>query len=606
MVHTVRKRIKFMNNKTDNLSSFSKKSTKRIGENNQKRKSLILTNENFNPKITTPAVDIAFKAFLSARFCSAVWSFITDCDETFNYWEPLHYIIYGTGLQTWEYSPKFAIRSYTYLMIHGVPAWIYNKIVNSSPLFLFYFIRCVLALQCAVVECYLYKSICREFGIHIGRMWLVFQLCSTGMFISSTALLPSSFSMIFGNAALSAWWCQKYRLAIFFTAISALLGWPFAAVIGLPIAIEMIFRQKMVKTFILWTLISGLTILIPMILIDSSYYGKLTIAPLNIVIYNMFTDHGPNLYGTEPLSYYLINGFLNFNINWIFSLITPLAIIIDYYFVPSKSKNTLNYPYYLSLLPLYLWLMIFGLQPHKEERFLFPIYPLINLCGSITLDIIQKLIFRIKDKLFNQIKNGSHYLNHTMFIAIIVMTISSLLGISRIFALHYNYHAPMDIFMELNNFKNSQQYSNNQIYNVCIGKDWYRYPSSFFLPNTNFRIRFLKSEFKGILPAYYSNDINATSIIHSYFNDLNQENDYMYFNYTKCHFLIDLDIGKTTELEPNYSANSKEWIIMKSLKYLDHDNSHKLLRAFYIPFLSDKFLKYGNLNLLKRKEFKFI
>lgn len=287
-------------------------------------------------------------------------------------------------------------------------------------------------------------------------------------------------------------------------------------------------------------------------------------------------------------------------------MITPLAIIIDYYFVPSKSKNTLNYPYYLSLLPLYLWLMIFGLQPHKEERFLFPIYPLINLCGSITLDIIQKLIFRIKDKLFNQIKNGSHYLNHTMFIAIIVMTISSLLGISRIFALHYNYHAPMDIFMELNNFKNSQQYSNNQIYNVCIGKDWYRYPSSFFLPNTNFRIRFLKSEFKGILPAYYSNDINATSIIHSYFNDLNQENDYMYFNYTKCHFLIDLDIGKTTELEPNYSANSKEWIIMKSLKYLDHDNSHKLLRAFYIPFLSDKFLKYGNLNLLKRKEFKFI
>lgn len=148
-------------------------------------------------------------------------------------------------------------------------------------------------------------------------MWLVFQLCSTGMFISSTALLPSSFSMIFGNAALSAWWCQKYRLAIFFTAISALLGWPFAAVIGLPIAIEMIFRQKMVKTFILWTLISGLTILIPMILIDSSYYGKLTIAPLNIVIYNMFTDHGPNLYGTEPLSYYLINGFLNFNINWV-------------------------------------------------------------------------------------------------------------------------------------------------------------------------------------------------------------------------------------------------------------------------------------------------
>lgn len=31
----------------------------------------------------------AVKLFLSARLCSAIWSHITDCDETFNYWEPV-------------------------------------------------------------------------------------------------------------------------------------------------------------------------------------------------------------------------------------------------------------------------------------------------------------------------------------------------------------------------------------------------------------------------------------------------------------------------------------------------------------------------------------
>jgi alpha-1,2-mannosyltransferase len=177
-------------------------------------------------KTTTifPKADTAFKALLSARFCAAIWTHLADCDEVFNYWEPLHYLIYGNGLQTWEYSPQFALRSYTYLLIQGVPAWCYEQIFHPNPMLVFYFVRCMLGLLCAVVEVYFYKGVCREFGVHIGRLWLIFQLFSAGMFISSTALLPSSFSMYFCCAALTAWWHQKYKLAIFFTAISTLLG----------------------------------------------------------------------------------------------------------------------------------------------------------------------------------------------------------------------------------------------------------------------------------------------------------------------------------------------------------------------------------------------
>lgn len=31
--------------------------------------------------------------------------------------------------------------------------------------------------------------------------------------------------------------------------------------------------------------------------VDSYFYGKLVIAPLNILLYNVFTPHGPDLYG---------------------------------------------------------------------------------------------------------------------------------------------------------------------------------------------------------------------------------------------------------------------------------------------------------------------
>ncbi|XP_055851323.1 alpha-1,2-mannosyltransferase ALG9 [Episyrphus balteatus] len=593
-------------NKSDNHTSFSKKALRKIIKDPKESKN----KDKSQPPVSStkanaivPGVDTAFKTFVSARLCSAIWSYISDCDETFNYWEPLHYIINGHGLQTWEYSPQFALRSYTYLLLQGVPGWIYQKLFQPSPVLIFYMIRCILGFGCAVMERYMYKAICREFGIHIGRLWLIFQLFSVGMFVSSTALLPSSFSMYFGCAALAAWWQQSYNLAVFLTAISTLLGWPFAVLIGVPIAFDMLVRQRMYRSFTMWALISAATIGIPMVLIDSSYFGRVVFAPLNIVIYNVFTSHGPNLYGTEPLSYYFINGFLNFNVVWIAAIITPPMLLLDYFFIPARSKSTLHLPHYLSLAPFFLWLAVFLLQPHKEERFLFPMYPMISLCGAITVDVFQRIFFRLKT-IFTKLAAGAHYLDHTMFIPLLFMLVSTLLGMSRVFSLYRNYHAPMDLLIELNQFKAAPDFSADKIYNVCVGKDWYRFPGSFFLPSTNFRIRFLQSEFKGILPAYYEGGENATTIAHPYFNDMNQENEYMYFDYNKCHFLIDLDEGKYTELEPNYAVRLREWSVLKSLPFLIQEKSHRLLRAFYIPFLTDNHTTYGNFNLLKRKKWK--
>ena len=67
-----------------------------------------------------------------ARLCAAIWSGISDCDEAFNFWEPVHHLLYGTGLQTWEYDPRFALRSYLYLLVHAVPGLIYSRILQVA------------------------------------------------------------------------------------------------------------------------------------------------------------------------------------------------------------------------------------------------------------------------------------------------------------------------------------------------------------------------------------------------------------------------------------------------------------------------------------------
>ncbi len=78
---------------------------------------------------------------------------------------------------------------------------------------------------------------------------LLFLCASCGMYISSTAFLPSSFAMYLTMVAMGAWFLRNYevrlepleflllvstsfQLAIFAVAFSALVGWPFSAAVG--------------------------------------------------------------------------------------------------------------------------------------------------------------------------------------------------------------------------------------------------------------------------------------------------------------------------------------------------------------------------------------
>eukprot|EP01032_Pedospumella_encystans_P026906 gene26906-30420_t len=53
--------------------------------------------------------------FVLINLVAASVNHIDDTDETYGYWEPLHYFLYGVGLQTWEYAPVFAIRTYSFV-----------------------------------------------------------------------------------------------------------------------------------------------------------------------------------------------------------------------------------------------------------------------------------------------------------------------------------------------------------------------------------------------------------------------------------------------------------------------------------------------------------
>ncbi|XP_063060028.1 alpha-1,2-mannosyltransferase ALG9 isoform X2 [Engraulis encrasicolus] len=550
-------------------------------------------------QVWAPEGSTAFKCLVSARFCAALLSNISDCDETFNYWEPTHYLLYGQGMQTWEYSPTYAIRSYAYLWLHALPAYFHAKILKTNKVLVFYFLRCVLAFACCVCELYFYKAVCKKFGLHVGRLMLAFLVLGAGMFCSSAAFLPSTFCMYTTVVAMTGWYQSRLDIAVLGVAAGAIIGWPFSALLGLPIAFDFLVRRKRWKHFSIWVGISLLIFLLPVVLIDSYHYGKLVIAPLNIVLYNVFSSHGPDLYGTEPWHFYFVNGVLNFNVVFVLALFAlPLTALMEALLKRFNVQN-LGRPYWLTLSPMYLWMLVFFTQAHKEERFLFPIYPLICLCGAVALSSLQKCYHF----LFQRYRL-EHYTVSSNWLALGCVLFFGVLSLSRSVAVFRGYHAPLDLYPEFHRIATDPSIhtvpEDRQV-NVCVGKEWYRFPSSFLLPK-DWQLQFIQSEFRGQLPKPYSSEPWATSEIPEDMNDQNLEETSRYVELKQCHYLVDLDLDIEAPREPRYAANKEDWTVVgEEKRFLDASRSSRFFRAFFVPFLSEHQTTYSRYVILKRR-----
>ncbi|XP_058866178.1 alpha-1,2-mannosyltransferase ALG9-like isoform X1 [Acipenser ruthenus] len=549
-------------------------------------------------QVWAPEGSTAFKCLISARFCAALLSNISDCDETFNFWEPTHFLLYGAGFQTWEYSPASAIRSYAYLWLHAAPAWFHARVLQTSKVLVFYFLRCLLAFLCCVCELYFYKAVCKRFGLHVGRVMLAFLVLSTGMYCSAAAFLPSTFCMYTTLVAMTGWFNDNTPVSVLAVAAGAIVGWPFSAALGLPIAFDLLLLKRRWKSFLTWALIALLLFLGPVVAVDSYYYGKLVIAPLNIVLYNVFSPHGPDLYGTEPWHFYLVNGFLNFNVVFVLALLSLPVTAVMGALLQRFSVQNLGRPYWLTLSPMYIWMLVFFTRPHKEERFLFPVYPLICLCGAVALSSLQKCYHFLFQRYRLQ-----HYTVSSHWLALGTVLLFSVLSLSRSVALFRGYHAPLDLYPEFHRIAKDptlHTVPEGRPVHVCVGKEWHRFPSSFLLPD-NWQLQFIQSEFRGQLPKPFSKGGSPTQIIPTHMNDQNREEPSRYMDLKHCHYLVDLDTTSETPREPRYTANSEEWSVIASKPFLDITRSSQLLRAFFVPFLSEQHTTYIKYVILKPK-----
>lgn len=63
---------------------------------------------------------------------------------------------------------------------------------------------------------------------------------------------------------------------------------------------------------------------------------------------------------------------------------------------------------------------------------------------------------------------------------------------------------------------------------VCVGSEWHRFPSSFFIPSYVGEVRWIDDGFQGLLPFPFNATLGGTAAAPSYFNDKNMRSDEQY------------------------------------------------------------------------------
>ncbi|OAL32368.1 hypothetical protein AYO22_00390 [Fonsecaea multimorphosa] len=560
-------------------------------------------------------LNIAFYVCFASHLLAALYAPIQDCDETFNYWEPLHYLNHGYGLQTWEYSPEFSIRSWTYIGLHALAAKVAG-LFGGSKTFEFYALRVMLAFMCAATEVRLYSAISRSINPRVGVIYLMIVAFTPGFFYASSAFLPSSFAMYTSALGLTSFmdWHggSKTAAGIMWFGIGALLGWPFSGALIVPFIVEEWLMAVVGQTDLFETFrryldggVRCLVVLALQISVDGFFYHKIAVVPWRIVAYNVFggKDRGPDIFGTEPWDYYLRNLLLNFNLWFLLAGISgPLvlfqSIILHQYPTKQTLLRTLTF-----LSPFYLWLVIFTIQPHKEERFMFPAYPFLALNAAIAFHSLLAWVGATDSVIFGKIPTK---LKLAAILPIVLLAINT--GLLRIVGTLTAYRAPLQIYDSLK-ASNLTQADNT----VCFGKDWYRFPSSHFLPN-GIHAKFIKSEFDGLLPGEFHEGKSGfgffpgTWLIPAGMNDRNEEDPAKYIDAQHCTFLVDSYMPgmEATEHEPLYILDADNWEKIACAPFLDASRTGTLARTIWIPelpFIPPKYRRrWGEHCLLRRRE----
>lgn len=466
---------------------------------------------------------------------------IHDCDEVFNFWEPLALKVLGRrdAFKTWEYDASFALRPWLYVELHRLLLSPVVALVGSSdPVLLFLALRMLLGLVSVGCLALVVRRVLDVAGTlpAVATALLSWPAASPGMGHALFAFLPSSVCMQGMCLVIAGLLHDDLAARIVGSCASVVLAWPFSVLAFVPAALLTAAEQaKKHRLLFSCSIFAAASLALCGAIAVNDYvgYGRWTFSVWNIVFYNVFGSGGAGtssaLYGVEDSLFYIRNLVLNFGpVSVASACASPLVLVVAPEWRPSRRVFATA-----AVAPLFLWLSFHCTIPHKEERFMYPVYPCLIVCAAITFSSVMR---------------------RSRLLGTLLTLLTLLFGCLRLATQVENYGAPLRLYRDF--FSAFRQSSGV----LCLGDEWHRFPSTFFLPS-DVRTEFIRDGFLGQLPAHFDS-------VAPHFNPFNRAEEDRFVDAERCDFLIDVRVRQANVQLPK-AYDALPWRVAATYDFLE-------------------------------------
>ena len=408
---------------------------------------------------------------------------------------------------------------------------------------------------------------------------------------------------------------------------------------------------------------------------DRAYYGQWTAYQVNTLLYNLGLNKAGNGLGSDNYAdasvagklWYAQSLFLSHGCTALLALASPLVFAAAAAAAGLAPSPTFTWRATITAQFL-LYFTIYSLKKHKEERFLYPIYPLVPLVAALALDAaLDALAYLLTPRATSSssssrparqqppqtalLRTLTYALTALFFTATAALALSRVAMLSLAFSGHTRVWthlarstaytlkggppgaAPLHAFAHpIRALTAARGGGAAPPLTVCMGQEWHRFPSSFFLPERTggggggeggLALRYIRFEPSGkhpCLPQPFNTSARGGAAPNPLFNSDNEGVEGMFVDPTLCDYVVDFEgvegQGSSNALQPWFFRSSSGsssgssgssagcvggWERVHSQRYLDRSaNPAWQARSLYVPWVTPSKQKWGAYVLLKK------
>lgn len=303
-------------------------------------------------------------------------------DELYQSAEVAHHLVYGTGHLSWEW--RHSLRSFFHPALIAIILKFLNFLSLDSRVLVYHVPRLAHALLFSLAD-FSFHRVCRRLCITKGIADLSFITYLSSWFIfycaprtlsnsleTSLTLIALNWFPFEGRAYKGSTW-PYIALGVLTIVIR-----PTVSLLWLVFGLHHLYHHPHPFRLLFRTVLPvTLPILIVTTLIDSWAYGTPTVPLWNFLQFNVLQG-GSALFGVHPWYWYLVSG-----IPAVLTVQT-VAVIIGL-LGPNIFRPTLL-PFFATVF----YIFVHSLLPHKEQRFLLPVIPLLCIYAGGAFQNLKK------------------------------------------------------------------------------------------------------------------------------------------------------------------------------------------------------------------------